>query len=354
MSTENLGSESVTPEAGMQAIADNVESILYGTEEEPIETDDEEVLEGGESPPEDDDPDSEDEDGEEEGLDDIASEDDLSLADYLGIDEDRLIVGEDGTVSFNAIIDGESQEVSLKELAKSYQMQGHVNNKSMALETERKEFQETRTQVATELKGRIDGVEALHNMAEEQLVGEYNAIDWNKLRYENPSEWSALRQEYAEKAQQIKQAQGLVAEERVRLNEEQQKEFHQNMDAHMKNEMSSLIVKNPNWSDDAVRKADMKEMKTFLSEAYGYGDKDFDNISDHRLIEVIKDAQSFRNGKKAIASKKVKVLPKFQKPGASRGNAASLKKARAVKAGRAALKKDGGTSSVANAILDRM
>ncbi|RLA60757.1 MAG: hypothetical protein DRQ89_12325 [Epsilonproteobacteria bacterium] len=356
MQIENDGDNgSATPERGMQDIADDIESRLYGSDEEPADTDGDEVSDDAivkDALPDDDDSDSDEDDGSD--LEDIATDEELSLADYLGIDEDKLIVGEDGSVSFNAIIDGESQEVSLKELATSYQMQGHVNNKSMALETDRREFEEARGKVATELKSRIDGVEALHNMAEEQLVGEYNNIDWDKLRYENPSEWSALRQEYAEKAQKIKQAQGLVSEERERISNEQQKEFHEKMSEHMKGELGKMIGKNPTWADDAVRKTDMEKMKDFMVATYGYEPEAMDTISDHRLIEVIKDAKAFRESTKAALKKKVKKLPKFQKPGAARGNAASLAKARAAKANKAALRKDGSTQSVANSILDRM
>jgi len=364
MSDTELSGDHVTatPEREMQDIVSDIEARLYppaskDDDEKPTDTDGDEVLEDAilkDELPDDDDSDSDEDDGGKKDLDDIATDEELTLAEYLGIDEDKLIVKDDGSVVFNAIIDGKSEEVSLKELATSYQMQGHNNNKSMALETERREFEEARTKVAEELKGRIDGVEALHNMAEKQLVGEYNSIDWDKLRYDNPSEWSALRQEYAEKAQQIKQGQSLITEERERLNKDQQKEFHEKMQEHMKGELSKMIGKNPSWADDAVFKTEMDSMKTFMVSTYGYEAKDMDNISDHRLIEVIKDAKKFREGTKAANDKKVKKLPKFQKPGAARGNAASLTKARAAKANKAALKADGSTASVANAILDRM
>ena len=67
--------------------------------------------------------------------------------------------------------------------------------------------------------------------------------------------------------------------------------------------------------------------------SYGFNEKDAQGINDHRLIRLIKDAQAYRNGKKVAESKrKGKKLPKFQKPGGDRGNAADLASARKAKA----------------------
>jgi hypothetical protein len=351
-------SDNVHFDKPMKDVAADIEARLYGSDEkEPTETKAEEVSEDDDLPLEDDDlpkeDDTEDKDeGSEEELKDIAE---MSLADYLGIDDERIVEGDDGSLLFNAIIDGESKQVPLSELAANFQLQSHVNNKSIALENERKEFEDTRNNVATELQQRVQGIQALHKMAEEQLVSDFNQVDWDKLRVEDPGNWTALRQEYAEKAQKIQDAQGLATQEQQRMASEQQQQFQTQMQDHMKDQFSQMITKNPKWADEAVLKTDMDGLKTFVSNTYGYDTKDFDNVSDHRLIELIKDAKSFREGTKAAEGKKVKRVPKFTKPGAARGNAASLTKARNVKARRAAVKEGGGkTSDVANLLLDRM
>ena len=132
-----------------QGISSRVEDALFGEDNtaelnenhDDVASDDEEILPG------DDDTDSEDDDGS-DGLEGELTEEELTLAGYLGIDEERLIVDEEGNISFNALVDGESKAVPLSELAKSFQLQGHVNNKSIALENERKEFEEQRNTVA--------------------------------------------------------------------------------------------------------------------------------------------------------------------------------------------------------------
>ena len=353
-----VDNSAATPDKGMQEIATDLESRLYGSSEsdEPTGADDDEVLEDGESLPTDDDSDSDEEEGsdEKDELNEIANEEELTLAGYLGVDDDRIVVKDDGSVVLNTIIDGETRETPLSDLVTSYQMQGHNNNKSMALEDERKTFEGMREAAADELQQRMQGVQQLATFAEEQLIGEFNNIDWDTLRRDNPAEWTALKQEYAERAQKIQQGQQLLTEEQERVAKERQDTSDENMRVHMNGELGKLIANNPTWSDQTIRKADMDVMSTFLVDTYGYETSDMDNVTDARLIEVVKDAKKYREGIKLAANKKVKRIPKFQKPGATRANASSLAKARSVKAKRAALKKDGSTASVANAILDRM
>jgi hypothetical protein len=340
-----------------QDVQNRIEEALYPSQEkdEPIETEEEEVLEDAEELPEGDDSDSEEAEGSEDEDNDEVTDEDLSLAAYLGIEEDRLVVDDDGQVTFNAIIDGETKAVPLKELASSYQMQGHVNNKSMALEGERKEFEGKRQEVFTELQTRIEGITQIGQVLEQELVGEYNSIDWNRLRTEDPTQWTVLRQEYAEKAQKVSQAQELIQQETQRIAGQASEEQEKSMSNYLTHQRNEMILKNPDWADKEKRLTALGEMKTFMADTYGYAPDDMDNVMDHRLIEVIKDAKAYRSGKKAAVEKKVKKVPKFQKPGATKQRSASLTKARAVKAKKAAVKKSGGSlQSVAKALEDRM
>lgn len=338
-----------------QDISSRVEEALFGrdNETELTETHDDVVDDSEEALLESDDTDSEDDDGSDD-LEDELTEEDLTLAGYLGIDEDRLIVGEDGSVSFNALIDGESKAVPLSELAKSYQLQGHVNNKSIALQNERKEFEEQRDTVAQALQVKLEQVSNMTKLVEDQLLGDFNRIDWDRLRVENPSEWSALRQEYAEKAQKIQQMQSQISTGQSELQQKAQQEMQIKQQEYMQDQLQKLIAENPTWSDVEVMKTETTAIKSFLTETYGFTEDDLQYVTDHRLVNVIKDALSFRKGKKAAEVKITKAVPKFQKPGAPKGNVKSLEKARSVKARKLAVKKNGNVQNVANLLLDRM
>jgi len=349
--------DNTATDESMQGVTDKLESILFErpNEEEPKQAEEDEGSEDAivDELPEDADSDSEEDEGsDEEGLEDIAE--DLTLAGYLGIDDERIVEGEGGQYMFNAIIDGETKPVPLSDLAASYQLQGHVNNKSMALETERKEFDEGKNQAIQELQQRVQGVSKLSELAEQELVGEYNSIDWDRLRTEDPANWTALRQEYAERAQKIQQVQKLSAEESQRIQAEQAEKFKVEADKYFAEQQRAMIADNPEWADNSVRTEKLSEIKHFLSN-YGFTEQDAQGVNDHRLIRLIKDAQAYRSGKAAVSKKRVKKdLPKFQKPGSNRGNAESLAKAREVKARKAKAKKTGRVQDVAASILDRM
>lgn len=334
-------------EAEAQAINDRVEDRLFDTPEPETETE-EEVLEDAEELPESDDPESTDEDGSEE-------EDDYSLAGYLGVDEDRIVVNEeDGSVTFKAVIDGEEKLVPLNELTKSFQLQGHVNNQSMALSEQRKEFEASKAEVTAGLSTRVDGVIDMAKMVEQQLMAEFQGVDWDQLRTSDPGQWSVLRQEFADRAGQIQQMQSLAQQEKQRLHQEQQAQTLEQQKAHVANQARLLLDKNPEWSDTTKMESDILSIRTFLGSTYGFSDEDLQMVTDHRLISLIQDAKSYREGKKTVEAKKAKIVPKFQKPGASKSNATQLAKARKVKAQRAKAKSSGSVEDVASILLDRM
>jgi hypothetical protein len=341
-----------TSNSEMQGVVDSIEEKLFPKSQESEQEEGEEVLEDDENLPEGDDADPD--EGEDSDLEKIADGEDLSLADYLGIEEDRITQAEDGSYVFNAIIDGETKQVPLKELVANFQLQGHVNNKSIALENERKELQEVKNRVAQELTQRIDGAAKLSELAEQELIAEYKSIDWNTLRYQDPANWTALRQEYAERAQKIQQVQNLVGEERNRIVQEQQQQFAEQAQKHLQEQHALLIKDNPTWADPAVKAKEAGEIRSFLTQ-YGFTEQDAQGISDHRLIRLIKDAQAFKKGTKAAVEKRVdKKLPKFIKPGSGRENSQSLVKARAAKALKVKVKETGHIDDVAKLIENRM
>ena len=270
-----MGNETATNvhfDTPMQDITDRLEAHMYGEPEgqiEPETTDDDEVstdvILSQDDLPEDDDSDADEEEGSDLELDDIADADDeLSLAEYLGVDEDRITTDEEGNLAVNSIIDGETKPVPLKELVSSYQMQGHTNNKSIALETERKEFDGIKQAAITQFTEKLQGVDALAKVMEDEIVGEYGKIDWDALRVQNPSEWSALRQEFAEKANRLQGVKSHVAEQRNQAMGFQNEEMQTKMAAHSKEQLEKVIMANPAWSDPVVRKAEQSSIRTFL------------------------------------------------------------------------------------------
>lgn len=349
---------------GAQDITSRIEEKLYPSKKNASSnTADDEGIKGGANLPDDDDSDSDDEDGSElddvdtgddEGSDDSESDSEASLADYLGVDEERIIVGDDGSVKLNAIIDGKPVAVDLKSLVASYQLQGHVNNKSMALENERKEFETARNDAALQLKDRLDNISSLSQVLEQQLLADYQSINWDTLRTTDPSEWTALRQEFADRAGKLQRAQALIQDNARKHNEMQQQESQVQMMRTLQAEREKMILDNPTWVDEAVLVRAQADIKTFLTSTYGFTEDDMRHVTDHRVVKMIQDAMAFRKGKVTAMKKKQTQVPQFKKPGVSKQVSANLMKARDVKAKKAAVRKTGHVRDVANLIESRM
>ena len=287
---------------------------------------------------------------------DEAIDGDVTLASMLGLGDDQLEYDDQNNVVFNAIIDGESHKVPVSELVKSYQLQGHVNNKSIALENDRKELHATRDQAYGELTARLQGLNQLIQLNEQTLLAEYNGIDWDSLRMTEPGEWAALQQQFNQRALQIQQVKDLAGQENQRLTQEQQQQQQRALQDRVAGELQKMVADNPAWSDQAAMAKDIGEVGAFLRNQYGFTDQEIADNIDHRLMRMFKDAMSFHAGTKAIADKKVPAsVPKFVKPGTGGGDRPSLQKARQVKETKQAIRKSGGSlDSVANALINRM
>jgi len=280
-------------------------------------------------------------------------DDDVSLATYLGLDDDQLQVDEEsGKVTFNANIDGELKEVELPELVKSYQLEQFVHKKSEALSEERKVFETARDEQVGMINTHLESGEALAQFAAKQLMAEFDAIDMDALRAQNPAEWSAVQQEMQGRAQQIQNILGNIGVKRKEMMEAQQKEQMEKHQLFLKGQRDKLLEANPTWIDEKVREKDQGRIRKFVGEKYGFDDKEMNMVTDHRLMALIQDAEKYHNGKTAAKPNKDKKVPKYQKPG--QGNKRSTVKARQVKQLKTNLRKSGSVNDAAAAIENRM
>jgi len=343
--------------SGAQDIESRIQAALF-PEQQPddgnADDQDDAVVNGdGKRPPEADDAD----DGKDAELDgdDVDDDGEITVASLLGIDEDKLEYDADGKVVFNAIIDGQVQKVPMGELVKSYQLQGHVNNKSIALEEERKTFAATKQQASQELLTRLESLNKLTDVAEKQLMADFEGVDWNGLRMTEPGEWAALQQQFQSRLNYINQIKALGGQEGERIKAEQQAEQQAQNQTRIGQELAKMVQDNPAWSDQSVMAKEFGEIGAFLREKYGFADQEVANNLDARLMRLIRDAKQFHSATSNVQTKKAeKPIPKFVKPGVV-GDRPSMQKARAVKQQKEQIRKSGGSvDAVAAALIDRM
>lgn len=283
-------------------------------------------------------------------------DDDQTLAAALGLPDDALEYDEEGNVVFNAVIDGEATKVKMQDLVKSYQLEGHVNKKSMQLESDRREFETTRDQAYDHLTQKITVANNLIGAVEQQLMGELQGIDWDTLRVTNPAEWAATRQYYTERVQWLEQMKAQTGSVQKGLTEEQQKAQQDKYNAFMQGEVQKMIQDNPAWKDQAVMAKEVGEVGKFLVDKYGFTPEEIANHMDARMMRMVRDAMQFANGKDTLKTKKVPDnVPKFRTPGQQNANRRDTTKARQVKAQKEAIRKSGGSvDAIAASLVDRM
>lgn len=260
---------------------------------------------------EDDDPSEDSTDSEEEdGSDD--SEDTWEAA--LGIEDGQLSFDESGAIKgFNVKVNGESSTVTTADLIRGYQNNKSFTMKSKALAEERKQFESQSEEFRNSFKNKLESADAMAKYLSDQLVDEFKSIDWETLRLENPAEYAAARQDYAARIAHIKEAQEAIRVEKEGVSKEEQSNRVKQHNSFVSQQRDLMLQNNPEWNDSNRFNSDMESIKSFLSNQYGFVDQDFASVVDARVIELIKDAKKFREGKSTVEKTFKKKVPKFQK-----------------------------------------
>lgn len=251
---------------------------------------------------------------EEEGI-NVENDEDITWAKALGVEERNIVLDEEG--NFDGIkvkVDGITDVVKLPDLIAGYQTNKNNTNKSKALSEKIKEVDTEKTRIIEDYTTKLNDVEVLTNYLENSFLEEYQAINWDLLRSQNPAEYAALIQDYNTKATQFKSIKNAI--DKVRTDElnslqaitaEQQKEL-------LSKELEKAINDNPEWAKPEVFKKALTSMSEFVANQYGFTHEEFVGIKDARILNLIRDAQKYRAGIKVAEKKIEKPLPKFQKP----------------------------------------
>lgn len=260
------------------------------------------------------------------------------LIEALGWEQDKLL-GLEAKVK----IDGKESTARLRDLIKSYQLEGHLNQKLMthaeekkAFETERQTFQQTTHQ-------KMQQMDAALQVATRMLEGEYANVNWQELQATDRVEFNQKVLEYQQRQQALNHLAGIIGQERQKT--EQQAAAQQA--AYRDEQLKLLESKVPEWSTQAARQKAMAEMGPLFKEVYGIEPEELANVVDHRQLLMARDAlqwQKLQKGKPTLTAK-VKQTPKLLKPGTQQSKAANS--SLQFQSARADLRKSGGKPSFA-------
>lgn len=254
-------------------------------------------------------------DGDDENTEkDTNEEEEVTWGKILGIDDQHLVLDEEGNFTgIKTKVNGKVENVDLPTLLKGYQDNKSNTVKSKKLAEERNLLVTEKTNILNEYQEKIKAADALVKYLENTTLKEYQNIDWDRFKAENPAEYAAAVIDYQLKAselEKVKEAINMVNnEETVKF----QKEATERERQFVASQVEKAVEDNPEWADKKIFKSALENMAMFLNEKYGFSIQEFAEVKDARILKLIKDAQKYHDGVKVAEKKIPKNVAKFQK-----------------------------------------
>jgi len=233
-----------------------------------------------------------------------------TLGDYLKeaqIDEESFM-----DLPIPVKVEGQTRSVTLKDLQKSYQLEGTVAARLMQVQDDRKALEAEQNRVRTALKEQVEQSQALFKYAEDQLLAEYKGIDWKALQEQDPGRAALLHQQYQTRAGEIR----AHLQQLNQAKEAEARRAHEDYVKALPQQREKLLDLNPAWRDPAKFEADRKVMIEY-GKARGLTDEQL-NITDPIAVMILHDAARYRaiETAKPAVLKQVRAAPQMAKPGA--------------------------------------
>lgn len=237
------------------------------------------------------------------------------LAESLGWESDKLL-----NLPAKVKIDGKDGTASLRDLVKSYQLDGHINQKLASVDTDRKALMADREKFNGERADKLLKLDAGLQTLERSLLQEFQSVDWQKIAAEDPAAYNAKLVAFQQRNAHLQDIAAQVNTEKQQFQAQQM----ESMKAWLAEQRTLLQAKVPEWADDTARSKDKAEILKYLGN-YGITAEEFEAIGDHRHALVVRDAwkwHQLQQSKPAVLNK-VRVAPKLLKPGTPQSKAAA-------------------------------
>jgi len=210
-------------------------------------------------------------------------------------------------------VDGQESDVPLADILKSYQLEKHVQAKSISLAEKQKAWEAEQAQAKTTYEQSLKDAKALSDLAKQQLLSEFQNINWNELYQQDPALWSALQMQFNNRAGAIENSLAQIKQKQDELAQGQQQEREKMLQA----EQGKMFDKWPAWRDTKVFEAAKAEIRDY-GHAEGYTDAELSAIYDHRFMSTLIKAARYDalQAKAPEVTKRVRTAPKAATPGA--------------------------------------
>lgn len=237
------------------------------------------------------------------------------LAEALGWDLDKIL-----GLDVKTKIDGKEGKQRLRDVLKSYQLEGHLNQKLMTHAEERKAFETERQNFLQTSQHKLQQMDVGVKLAQKLLEGEFANVNWQELQNSDPLQFAQQYTAFQQRQAQINHIANTLAQEQ----QQAQQQTALRDQTYLQEQMKLMETKLPEWADKAKRDKDIAEMIPTVKDTYGISEEEVRSLRDHREILVLRDAwkwQQLQKQKPTIANK-VKTAPKLLKPGTTQSKAA--------------------------------
>ena len=274
-----------------------------------------------------------------------------TIAQIFGLEEDQVKITKDG-IYFKATVDDKAVELSLNDLIASYQATEFSSRRAQELVDERTAFEQKASELFENVNTKLQEMDTVSQLMEKELIADYNSVDWPQLMHSDPRKYNKLREQYSAKARRVKELKDHLSTEAEQQQQRQNEIQQEQMGRYLKAERDKMLAANPTWNDNKVRDKEIGQLRGFLTDTYGFTEEEMATITDNRMVRLIQDAYKATAPGSTIKGKENK--PRFQK-NSSEAKIAAAANARAAKARKQALRKSGGTNkALAQVLLDRM
>lgn len=209
-------------------------------------------------------------------------------------------------------VDGVERKVSLADVIKSFQLEGHVNNKSIELSNQQKAWEAQQAQAREVIQQQFQMAQNVAQVAQNALLADYQKVDWNALRASDPGQFAALQHDFMQRQAQIQGAVQQIEQQRQAELQQQQQQIAQSV----QQQRELMLAAKPEWRDPA-KFAEARNSMVQYAKAQGFSDADLGQITDHRMMGILHDAASYAalQASQPAALKKVREAPPLAKAG---------------------------------------
>jgi hypothetical protein len=250
--------------------------------------------------------------GDEQGNDEGSQLSTADLAKYLGIEESALDVDADGNAVIKTKIDGKDGAAKFSDMLKSYQLQGHVDNRARDVAAQQQALQQQAAHAEQAIRARLDQLDSVVGQANAELMREFQGIDWQHLRNTNQGEYAALLADFQARKANLDNAAARSQQERHELQAQQSQEAQ----AFIRQEHERLPNLIPEWKDAAVADKEKAEINAWALKN-GFDPTELQSIGRASAVAALRKAMLYdrQQGSKAAIENKVRTAPKLVKAG---------------------------------------